>query len=700
MYTIRLEAVDSRYATAEELRVAGITEAQIPVDENSNHWQLASHQVQTIRALKDETGSSIIINQAMTGDGKTLAGRFQLLSQGKNWRTFAMYPTNELAYDQVQSFDELLGRWHPPAWQRTLRKRLINAQEIDDFSYGDDISSTRLEEIKGMLRADYILTNPDIFHLIMNFTYQQQGIASDILPTYLADRFSLFVFDEFHLFGIEQTASVLIAMLLLKYLAGEMQAPRFLFLSATPQKMLTQLASLAQLDFEEPIKGYYENGCAITPVGYRRILQESQLTLHTGKLEDWIQTQFDSVIKPFFLENQGAAKGLIIANSVASAHRIYAYLEQLCSGAGIKPGINTGLTPKADRSRQFDLLVATSTVDVGVDFKINFLVFESRDAASHIQRLGRLGRHKNNSNGQPFQTYEAHALLPQWTVDGLMQSFGDGDAVSRKEYKAILEQYFAPTQQFDEYVYRWAGVQAGQLLMNLYDRNIRSQYNSLRQDLERDFKLIFSKKGVNKYFALAKDRANETIKTAASFRGSSPFTALVQDLQTDSQQVMTYNLMSLLRRGELRAISVEDMLKEARKRHQNVDSLSKTNPLVAYRLIGWRDDYQDVTIKLDVELPSEYLEVVFEQDGFTLDCVGIPELQGLNDELYSRKLVTFIIPDKDPDLIRRLLRLGFQTDLLKFSAPGKLQGTIVFGRDALLIDSVLKRRKAQSAFFW
>jgi len=36
-----------------------------------------------------------------------------------------------------------------------------------------------------------------------------------------------------------------------------------------------------------------------------------------------------------------------------------------------------------------DLVLGTSTIDVGVDFKINFLIFESESAGSFIQRLGR-----------------------------------------------------------------------------------------------------------------------------------------------------------------------------------------------------------------------------------------------------------------------------------------------------------------------
>lgn len=697
MYKLRLQSVDSRNATQEELDRAGIDEAQIPLNRDGHLMNIAAHQAATVQALRYGT-SPIIINQAMTGDGKTLAGRFQLFSE--KWRSFAMYPTNELAYDQGRSFDELLDDWQPKNWNSPPRKKLINAHEIDKFSFGDDdINASRMDEIEGMMtQRDYILTNPDIFHLIMNFTYKQRGVASDFLPTFVANRFRLYIFDEFHLFGVEQIASVMIAMLLLGRLVNEAQPPRFLFLSATPQEMLRSLAERVGLEVEL-IRGDYQHGHNQPAEGYRRILQKTDLSLYSGsgRLEDWVIEHLEDTIKPFFLENKVAATGLIIANSVATAHRIYRFLKENCEPA-IRIGINTGLTPKADRNKPFDLLVATSTVDVGVDFKINFLVFESRDAASHQQRLGRLGRHATDKDGNPFRTFEAHAILPAWTVEGLAQAFPDGDTISREAYKDELEAHFSPLQQFQSYIGRWAGVQAGKLLSELRQKDIYTQYRVSREVLENEFKALFGK-SVRKYFALVKSQA-ETVNVASSFRGGSIFTALIQDPETDSKDIMNYNLMTLLRNADLQAVEIKTILDEAKRRGQSTDSLQKSKPLAAYRLRGWLDKAREIWIGLDAELPAERHETVIEQNRFRIDCPGVPELQALNNELYTRVLVAFIIPDKDPDMVRRLLRLGFQNELYSFTALGNLKGTIVFWRDALLIDSVLLRRKTETAFIW
>lgn len=696
MYQLRLKAVDSRNATPEELHEAGIDESQIPRSADGKLWNIASHQAATVKALR-YGNAPIIINCAMTGDGKTMAGRFQLLSE--KWRSFAMYPTNELAHDQVQGFDELMSDWLPSAWgNKSPRKRLINAREIDEFSFGDDISSTRLDELEGMLDTAYVLTNPDIFHLIMNFAYRQQGIPPDWLPNYVASRFRLYIFDEFHLFGIEQIASVMIAMLLLKRITRQTTPPRFLFLSATPQKLLTSLAGQMGLEVQQ-IDGSYEHGRTQPLENYRRILQETTLHLYSGRLEEWVKEHFDDVITPFFLAHRPAAKGLIIANSVATAHRVWAYLKPLCESIGLKISINTGLTPKEDRTTDFDLLVATSTVDVGVDFKINFLVFESRDAASHQQRLGRLGRHDKDIFGRPFHAFQAHALIPQWTLDEVKAQFPEeGQSVSREEYKIVLENNFSSVQLFDRYIRKWAGIQAGKVLASLSDKHIRTQYKETANALQENYKALFGG-SVKAYFTLKAEK-KQIVAVASSFRGSSGFTALVQDPETNSQRIVSYNLMALLRQADLQAIPIEDMLGQAERRGQNSVPLVKTRPLAAYRLLGWREAAREIEFELDDELQTEQFECVIEQNRLTISCSGIPELQSLNHRLYERVMVAFFIPDKDPDLVRRLLKLGFQIELFRFRTLDDVTGTVAFGRDALLVDSAFFRSKSQKPLIW
>ena len=95
------------------------------------------------------------------------------------------------------------------------------------------------------------------------------------------------------------------------------------------------------------------------------------------------------------------------------------FFQEIFPAHGLIVGENTGLSGKSakDKSLLADLVFGTSTIDVGVDFKINLLIFESSDAGNFIQRLGRLGRHDGyEKDGQQikFKKYTAYALVPNF----------------------------------------------------------------------------------------------------------------------------------------------------------------------------------------------------------------------------------------------------------------------------------------------
>ena len=64
--------------------------------------QLSQHQLETYRALRNPD-IDVVINTAMTGDGKSLAAYLPALLDSERG-TFGMYPTNELARDQRKQF--------------------------------------------------------------------------------------------------------------------------------------------------------------------------------------------------------------------------------------------------------------------------------------------------------------------------------------------------------------------------------------------------------------------------------------------------------------------------------------------------------------------------------------------------------------------------------------------------------------------
>jgi CRISPR-associated endonuclease/helicase Cas3 len=655
-----------------------------------------AHQAATVAALR-HSSAPIIINRAMTGDGKSFAGQFTFFNEPRT-QTFTMYPTNELARDQQRSLDALLADWTPQAWgTRSRRRYALDARALDELETALDAS--RSGALERVLAEDALLTNPDIFHLIMQFRYRDRAAAADHVLAKLVQRFSLYIFDEFHLFGAPETASVMIALLLMRAIASAQRPPRFLFLSATASDHIQRMAQEVDLGIAA-IEGDYRHGENRTPPGYRRILQPVTLHTHTDSLEAWVDQHSDDIIA-FFRDHPQAAKGAIIANSVGTAHRVHARLQPLFRAAlGRDVGINTGITARAVRATtdDYDLIVATSTVDVGVDFRINYLVFESLDAASHIQRLGRLGRHDRPKGGtQPFATFEAHALLPKWVEEGLEQRFASARTVSRADYETALrggdgrEALFPAQQDFHDYITRWAGLQAAHVLQKLGSGEIRTQYETIRASLDLTYNALFPR--YKKHYIDLKTTP-AVLQAARSFRGSNAFSALVIN-PAESNEVISYNLISLLRQAELEALDIEHLLRQAESTGQtNSRALRNSEPLAAYRLHGWLEKYRELSISVRTELSGEMLENVIDLHGLSLDVTpGVAELSKLNDLLMSRVLAVMLVPNKQPQDVRRMCRAGIQIELLPFKA-GNLHGTIAIGRDALLLDSVWRRQQS------
>ncbi|MFM7366599.1 MAG: helicase-related protein, partial [Sphaerospermopsis kisseleviana] len=94
------------------------------------------------------------------------------------------------------------------------------------------------------------------------------------------------------------------------------------------------------------------------------------------------------------LHKEGKGRGGIILNSVALVSRTVRELNKLMSPE-VKVLEISGRIDKQERekihhelenSQQPVLIVGTSAVDVGVDFRIHLLIFEASDSATFIQR--------------------------------------------------------------------------------------------------------------------------------------------------------------------------------------------------------------------------------------------------------------------------------------------------------------------------
>jgi CRISPR/Cas system-associated endonuclease/helicase Cas3 len=104
------------------------------------------------------------------------------------------------------------------------------------------------------------------------------------------------------------------------------------------------------------------------------------------------------------------------------------------------PTVDAVIKDEVETAIKAHLIVGTSTLDVGVDFKINFLIFEGHDASTFIQRLGRLGRHEG------FPIYRGYALIPNYLEARIAKTLANdwqaeewsGDRIAFNKVEAIV----------------------------------------------------------------------------------------------------------------------------------------------------------------------------------------------------------------------------------------------------------------------
>jgi CRISPR-associated endonuclease/helicase Cas3 len=336
--------------------------------------------------------------------------------------TLATYPTNELARDQekqVRGYKDKFQPHNKDIYDPQIYR--LNAAILEDFIETKKLSSKLAGLIDRSDNSEILLTNPDIFHYIHDFRYlrrnrEGRGDNANRLFANIDKNYKLFVFDDFQTFSSPQMTNIINAILLIKHTVPGKQ---FLFLSATPNKLLQEFLSSAGLKYRT-INPVDQDAYQFSHVaGWRQISYPITLTF-PQKLEpnlrssyDWILENAETAILKFFQDNPNS-KGAIILNSIAAVKKLLPKLKNIFEPLEFKVRENTGLTGETEKSKsveEADLLLGTSTIDVGVDFKINFLVFEAADAGNFIQRFGRLGRHEG------FETYQAYALLPNFIVE-------------------------------------------------------------------------------------------------------------------------------------------------------------------------------------------------------------------------------------------------------------------------------------------
>lgn len=358
-----------------------------------------------------------------TGSGKTAAAALPFLLHIKQGTlppegAVFVYPTNALIEDQERSirklaFEELRKSEDQPEEEvvisltpDTAKAKYgnehvvlvrIDAERLEKFAkvYGFYKPSGGLDKGRALaevLRLDkpkIVLINPDVLYLVYTLAYRHSAESVATLQAY-----QTLVFDEFHLYGGVELAHALFLI----HLARALHTfKRVVLLSATPDAQtkawIDRLLAPCVID---------ANTITTRPqVGARSVAHAIDLTvINRGK--DIVETACAKIwalhdtlralraVNP----NPEYIPGVIILNSVVNAIE----LEGLLIAKGFswdELASVRGLVSRAAREvRGKMLVIGTSAIEVGIDFKCDYLLFEAGDAAAFMQRFGRVGRHQ------------------------------------------------------------------------------------------------------------------------------------------------------------------------------------------------------------------------------------------------------------------------------------------------------------------
>ena len=696
-------------------------------------WRLSWHQFETLKALRDPN-SDVLFNTAMTGDGKSLAAYLDVV-QGDCF-AIALYPTNALARDQETQVQDYIRQFQPdnaPRVNRLSGPELEIYAENEGLRKGSALSSRTSQ-------SEVLITNPDIFHYLHRGAYLTDKDTPDKLWNRIDKDFDLFIFDEFHVFATPQVASVLNTMLLIQ---STNRHKKFLFLSATPSKSLLNRLDAAGFRYREinPIdEGKYqfpETQAEVETLQadhWRQVARSIDLTFvpmePTSKAsETWLKENQDKILTQF-LTHPGS-KGAIILNSIAAVKRLVPVFKTPFAEHGLTVRENTGLSGSQEKAESLaaDLVIGTSTIDVGVDFKINFLAFESSDAGNFIQRLGRLGRHDGHEKDGafiPFDGFSAYALVPNFFVERLFVGkeavLSEGELCDRIHFQTLIREKYRQINNFEGYYKRWGAVQSFYLAKQLKHPNLQQQYSdSLKQfcdhceqTFDTSLKRMAGKiaSGAADWQArFGQESGNPIAEEARSFRGSSPLQCGLYDLTEANEldRFKTYNLPGVLSNLEIEMWSQKgflDALQDTAQRRKQPIAKGRFNHCLGFmKLLGYRQERLNwkFTYPGDLQPIADAWQVQVLR-GLQIWQPDNPWAGSINRQLKQQALVSYVLR-KPVREVRLRLQLPMHFQIYPISDANSIHDAnapyaIAFGQSALLLDTLARRFQREGGEVW
>ena len=668
------------------------------------------HQIETERLIEDENCESLFLfNHSPTGSGKTLSWLKPVLD--KKMKVIAVYPTNALVIDQEKQVKETIKKYGYDKMHYHVQAVTSDLLDEERELYPDETGLRKGQLLnrviqKGKRRGQIILTNPDILTLALKGAYREHNLREAVRSV------DMIVVDEFHLASVKQSDMLLFMMHEIED-DKRSRLSKFVFLSATPNQKIVERARKAGLN----VKVLDDKSTALSSSEGWPVLPKLKLEVRSGSIyrtyeliEEDLEYFVEFCKRPRSDGTKAKAKTVFIVDGIYEVDEIFKALSEALDD--LKVERVDGLHPATqDKLGNFDVLVSNSSVEVGIDFNVDRLVFTGYSKSSLLQRVGRL------RNKPSEEVCDAICFVPETVYDHLQ---GQGESLTREELVRHLEDVMDSAVDLSSYSKMYSPLEAFLYLSSRIrgrvwrDKSGREHREKGMPESMHGEEWIRTLAIVEKHFlddkindrkwAYFRDESSKMEKGLTSYRGDG-LQALMFD-ENDSQ-LKLYDLMYLLRRGCVEFMSPQKFTRRLRKRFgEDYEAIVKPKyearkPFAAgfcwYE--GTIDEPRKVVFKGDS--PTNYKGLMFNSvdharkprtvSGFGVETEpNIQSLSSLNETLTEFEIFARLV-DRDSFSLKAKFSLGDFFYLYPYSG----KRSICFGHNALYIDCLIKEEYAR-----
>lgn len=354
--------------------------------------QLMAHQAEAIARRAEPR----LLIEAPTGGGKTWTGALPLLEDAPRGEgAVFVYPTNALADDQIESLVAMTrasgrkiaavrpdGSLDGDSGADVMVWRL-HSGELDaaESALGGRTRGATLGRVLERLPAKplWLVTNPDTAYLLMTARFSNAAQHWSRLELCRS-----LIMDEFHLY---RGPTLVRAVVLIELAVAILGIGKVRVLSATlsdgTRRMFEQRLGFGRISVEPSAEG-------------RVVQHEIRFETQTGDATRGMVERTMSWLPGLRAEARAPVGTplVVLKQSVLAA----THLEDSLVESGVdrdEIGVYRGLSSRAIRSMDGKaLVIGTSALEVGVDFRTPRLIFEATTSTAFAQRLGRVARHE------------------------------------------------------------------------------------------------------------------------------------------------------------------------------------------------------------------------------------------------------------------------------------------------------------------